>query len=151
MLITQFAYSEEFTSYIESVLGSGTRRPENNLVNDLYRGFLNRFPDSGGFNSWLGLMRNAQCTGAQAVRDLTYQIALGFVQSTEYGLRNRSNSQYVEDLYNGILRRGADPAGFIAWVNALNTTTRPQMVKLFTDSLEFQLRVQEVINAGCFQ
>ena len=151
MLITQFAYSDEFSAYIEGVLGSGTRRPENNLVNDLYRGFLGRFPDTAGFNSWLGLMRNAQCTGAQAVRDLTYQIALGFVQSTEYGLRNRNNSQYVEDLYNGILRRGADPAGFIVWVNALNTTTRSQMVKSFADSLEFQLRVQEVINAGCFQ
>ena len=116
MLITQFAYCDEFKLYIEGVLGSGASRPENSLVNDLYRGFLNRLPDTAGFNSWLGLMRNAQCAGSQQqIRDLSGQIALGFIQSAEYGLRNRNNSQYVEDLYNGILRRGADPGGFTGW------------------------------------
>ena len=112
MLISQFAYSDEFKLYIEGLFGSEAMRPENNLVNDLYRGFLNRFPETGGFNGWVALMRGAQCTGQQAVRDLSYQIALGFVQCPEYGLRNRNNSEYVEDLYNGILRRGADPGGF---------------------------------------
>ena len=151
MLITQFAYSEEFMLYMQSLFGSGATRPENNLVNDLYRGFLNRFPDTGGFNGWLDMMWNAQCTGAQAVRDLTYQIALAFVQSAEYALRNRNNQEYVEDLYNGILRRGADAAGFLNWVALLNNGTynREKLLQFFTDSPEFQLRVQEVINAGC--
>jgi hypothetical protein len=154
MLITQFGYSDEFSSYIEGILGSGTRRPENNLVNDFYRGFLARFPDTGGFNGWLGLMRNAQCAGLQQqIRDLAHQIALGFVQSVEYGLRNRNNSGYVEDLYNGILRRGADPGGFAFWLNLLNSGTynRQQVLQFFVDSPEFQTRVQEVIDAGCFQ
>ena len=96
-------------------------------------------------------MKGAQCTGEQAVRDATYQIALAFVQSAEYGLRGRDNWAYVEDLYNGILRRGADPGGYLHWVNLLNggAYTREQMLKEFTDSAEFQFRVQEVINAGC--
>jgi hypothetical protein len=96
-------------------------------------------------------MKGAQCTGEQAVRDVTYQIALAFVNSPEYGLRNRDNSQYVEDLYNGILRRGADPGGYLAWVNGVNggAYTREQALKEFTDCPEFQFRVQEVINAGC--
>jgi hypothetical protein len=151
MLITQFAYSDEFKLYVEGIFGPGTTRPEDNLVNDLYRGFLNRFPDSAGFDGWVALMRNAQCIGDQAVKDLTYQIALGFVQSQEYALRNRSNQEYVEDLYNGILRRGADPAGFTNWVTHLNsgTYTREQMLPLFTNSAEFQFRVQDIINAGC--
>ena len=119
-------------------------------MNDFYRGFLNRLPDSGGFNGWLSLMRTAQCTGAQAVRDLSHQIALLFSQSAEYALRNRNNSEYIEDLYNGILRRGADPAGFAGWINAVNTTmSRAQVLQAFTDSPEFQFRVTEVINAGC--
>ena len=153
MLISQFAYCEEFKLYVEGLFGSGATRPEDNLVNDLYRGFLNRFPDTAGFNGWVGLMRGAQCAGAQAVRDTTCQIALAFIQSVEYGLRGRNNLEYVEDLYNGILRRGGDPGGFVFWVNLLNswTYTRQQVLKFFTDSEEFQFRVLEVIDAGCLQ
>jgi hypothetical protein len=94
-------------------------------------------------------MRSAQCAGDQAVRNTTYQIALAFIQSAEYGLRARNNWEYVEDLYNGILRRGADAAGFLNWVTALNTMTREQVLQGFTNSPEFQFRVQEVIHAGC--
>ena len=97
-------------------------------------------------------MRTAQCAGAQQVKDLSYQIALGFVRSAEYALRNRDNQAYVDDLYNGILRRGADPAGFSYWVDFLNKGiyTREQMLPLFTNCAEFQLRIQDVIDAGCW-
>jgi hypothetical protein len=150
MLITQFAYSNEFKQFMTNSFGPDTTRPENNLVNDLYRGFLSRFPDDAGFNSYLTQMRTAQCTGADAVKNLSYQIALSFVQSAEYAARNRDNTGYVEDLYNGILRRGADCAGFLAWVNSLNSgTSRASVLKSFTDSTEFQTRVNAVIAAGC--
>ena len=94
-------------------------------------------------------MRIAQCQGAQAVRDLSYQISIAFIQSAEYTARNRTNGEYVEDLYNAILRRGADPAGFQAWVNNLNTMSRQQVLQGFTNSVEFQTRVNAVIAAGC--
>jgi len=59
----------------------------------------------------------------------------------------------VEDLYNGILRRGADPGGFAFWLNLLNSETynREQVLEFLVNSQEFQSRVQEVIDAGCFQ
>jgi hypothetical protein len=156
MLITEFANCEEFKLYLQGILGTMSTRPENNLVNDLYRGFLGRLPDSAGFNHWLKdnptmNMRSAQCGGAAAVRNLTYQIALAFIQCTEYANRKRDDNQYVEDLYNGILKRGADPTGYTHWVNLLKnrTYTRQQMLTLFTNSDEFQTRVQQVIDAGC--
>jgi hypothetical protein len=150
MLITQFAYSTEFKQFMTEMFGADTTRPENNLVNDLYRGFLSRFPDDAGFNSYLTQMRTAQCTGADAVKNLSYQIALSFVQSTEYAARNRDNTGYVEDLYNGILRRGGDCAGFTSWVSSLDSgATREDVLKSFTDSTEFQTRVNAVIAAGC--
>ena len=94
-------------------------------------------------------MRIAQCQGAQAVRDLCYQISLAFIQSAEYTARNRTDEEYVEDLYNAILRRGADPAGYLGWVNNLNTMSRQQVLQAFTNSAEFQTRVDAVIAAGC--
>jgi hypothetical protein len=149
--LNYFVYSSEFKLYMEGLFGVGATRPENNLVNDFYRGFLNRLPDSTGFLGYLGLMRAAQCTGAQAVEDLSHEIALGFIQSAEYGLRARADSQFVEDLYDGILRRGALPSEVSYWVTFLGTGTRAEALQYFTDSPEFQIRVQEVIQSGCFQ
>jgi len=147
--LNYFVYSAEFELYMEGIFGVGTTEPENNLVNDFYRGILGRLPDTGGFNGYLGLMRAAQCTGAQQVRDLSNQIALGFIQSAEYGLRGRTDSQYVEDLYDAILHRGALPLEVNYWLNYLTTSTREQALQFFTDSPEFQIRVQEVIDVGC--
>jgi hypothetical protein len=150
MLITQFAYSNEFKQLMTNTFGADTTRPENNLINDFYRGFLNRFPDNAGFNTYLTQMRQAQCTGATAVKNLSYQIALSFVQSSEYAARNRNNTGYVDDLYNAILRRGGDCSGFTAWVNSLESgMTRVQVLQAFIASPEFQDRVQDVIDAGC--
>ncbi|MBI5676061.1 MAG: DUF4214 domain-containing protein [Nitrospirae bacterium] len=79
------------------------------------------------------------------------QIALNFLQSQEYANRNTSNSEYIEDLYNGILRRGAELAGYQSWLTALNggIYTRQTMLTAFVNSTEFQVRVQQVIDAGC--
>jgi hypothetical protein len=144
-----FIFSAEFNTYMTGLFGASTARPENNLVNDFYRGILSRLPDTMGFNYWLGLMRTAQCTGAQQVRDLSHQIASLFVASAEYVARARTNSGYVEDLYDAILRRGAAPWEVNYWVNYLGTATREQALQGFTDSNEFQTRVQAVIDACC--
>jgi hypothetical protein len=147
-----FIYSPEFAQVLQATFGNVRTRPENNLVNDFYRGLLARFPDVDGYNFWLGQMRNAQCTNAQQVREVSRQIALLFIQSQEYANRNRTNSQFVEDLYDAVLRRGADPGGFSYWVNQLiSGATRQALLDTFVNSPEFQGRVQNVIAAGCMQ
>jgi FtsP/CotA-like multicopper oxidase with cupredoxin domain len=153
MVITQFAYSDEFKTYMTSIFGPDTTRPENNMLNDFYRGILNVFPDDTGFNFWLVLMRTSQCLNDPlSLRNLCQDIALSFVQSPQYQARNRTDVEYLEDLYNAILRRGADAAGFQFWVNELTGgMTREQVLQLFTASLEFQTRVNTVIAAGCLQ
>jgi len=151
LLLNYFIFSAEFKTYMDGIFGDTSVRPEYNLVNDLYRGMLSRLPDDGGFNYWLAQMQDAQCSGnAQAIRDYTLQLALLFLNSQEYANRNTSNSEYIEDLYNGILRRGAELAGYQYWLGVLNGgMTRPAMLQLFVDSAEFQARVTDVINAGC--
>ncbi|TNF55698.1 DUF4214 domain-containing protein, partial [bacterium] len=150
LLLNYFIFSEEFKIYMDELFGSCLVRPEYSLVNDLYRGFLARLPDNDGYNSWLTLMQEAQCTGEQAVQDLTNEIGLFFLHSDEYAARGTDNSEYIEDLYNGILRRGAELGGYLAWLTNLNTgMTREQALQGFVNSDEFQGRVQEVIDAGC--
>ncbi len=151
IVLNFFVFSPEFSAYIEGIFGVSAARPENNLVNDFYRGIMSRLPDTPGFNFWLGLMRTAQCTGAQAVQDLSYQIALGFIQSAEYAAKARTNAGYVEDLYDAVMRRSASPDEVNYWVGVLDaaTMTREQVLQFFTGAPEFQNRVNAVIAAGC--
>jgi glucose/arabinose dehydrogenase len=150
MLVTEFAHSDEFTAFLQNTFSVVTTRPENNLVNDFYRGFLNRFPDNAGFNHWLAQMQAAQCAGATAVRNVSRQIATDFFRSPEYTSRARNNEGFVEDLYNAILARGADASGFVHWIDMLNAgRTRIQVLNDFIASPEFSSRVDNVIAAGC--
>jgi len=150
-VLNNFIFSPEFGAYVEGIFGVSVVGPENILVNDFYRGILSRLPDTVGFNYWLGQMRGAQCAGsAQQIRDLSHQIALGFIQSTEYLGLGRTDGQFLEDLYDAVLRRAAAPWEINYWLTYLGTATRGQALQGFTDSNEFQIRVTEVIDAGCF-
>jgi bacillopeptidase F len=147
-----FAYSEEFRLRLEDMFGKAATRPENNLVNDFYRGFLARLPDTDGFNFWVSLIRDAQCATPQNIEDLSFQIALGFTQSPEYASKNRGNREYVEDLYESILHRSAGPVDEIGyWMDLLNSSllNREQTLRFFTGSAEFQIRLQKIVDAGC--
>jgi hypothetical protein len=58
----------------------------------------------------------------------------------------------VEDLYEAIVRRSADPVNEIGyWTDLLNLglLNREQVLGSFADSAEFQIRLQEIIDAGC--
>jgi glucose/arabinose dehydrogenase len=165
LLLNYFIFAEEFRTYMEQLFGICPIGPEYALVNDLYRGFLARLPENDGFNSWLALMQEAQCTGVQAVRDLTNQIGLDFIHSPEYMTRNPEfldppdnqiknpdfSSEFVTNLYDAVLRRGAELAGYLAWKEQYDsdTLTKEEILQFFVDSVEFQTRVQEVIDAGC--
>jgi hypothetical protein len=151
MVITSFANSPEYKALLTGYFGIDTRRPENNLLNDLYRGILNRFPENDGFKFWLDLMRDAQCAGNPvALKNLCGQIAVNFTHSAEYVARGRNCQGFVEDLYNAILRRGADAPGFLFWVNLCNSSySRDAILQEFINGPEFQGRVQTVVDAGC--
>jgi hypothetical protein len=152
-ILNHFASSEEFRLLLDGIFGMTRTRSENNLVNDFYRGFLGRLPEAEGFNTWLEFMRNAQCLGIGQVWDASYQMAFDFVHSAEYALENNDDRRFVEDLYDGILRRGPDIEGLNFWVTSLvgETFTRDQVLNFFVDSPEFHQRVQELMDTGCLQ
>ena len=153
VVLNYFSYSAEFSQYTGRIFGTDIKRPEPNLVNDFYRGFFNRLPDTESFNNYLSLMRTAQCIGLQQVRDVCTQISLNFIRSSEYTNRNRNNTEFVEDLYNGILRRGAQIGEINYWKGLLNNNTynREQILDFFLNSAEFTIKLQSVVDAGCYE
>ena len=151
VVLVSFMFSPEFTGFAQNIFGNTAARAEVDMVMDFYRGILSRLPDTNGFNYWVQQFRTAQCQGAAAVNAQVEAISNAFITSGEYTARNRTNPQYVGDLYNAFLRRGGDAAGVQAWINELNTRNRSQVRQAFIASQEFQARVTAVVNQGCLQ
>lgn len=146
-----FLFSAEFDAYMRGVFGQTTARAEVDTVLDFYRGLLGRLPDSSGVDSWLREFRKAQCDGPTALVGAVQSISTAFAQSAEYAARNRSNAQYVGDLYNAFLRRGGDLSGVTFWINQIGSgaATRASVLQSFIASPEFSARVQRMAAEPC--
>jgi len=151
VVLVAFMFSDEFRAFTASIFGNTSVRRELDAVMDFYRGLLARLPDGGGFNFWVQRFRTAQCTGPGAVTAEAEAVSGEFARGAEYAGRNRSNTQYVGDLYNAILRRGGDGPGVQFWINAIESgvLTREAVRQQFVQSPEFQARVLQIIAEGC--
>ena len=156
VVVLSFMFSAEFDAYTSAALGSGSAmRPETAVVVDFYRGAFERLPDSDGLRYWVNRFREAQCmppsqTVAAAHRT-AIEIARGFFTSAEYVASGATDADYVADLYNAFLRRGAEPSGFEYWVAQLagGHQHREQVRRGFIESPEFNARVEAIATAGC--
>jgi hypothetical protein len=149
VVLASFMFSPEFSSFTQGIFGNTAARPEVNLVMDMYRGLLGRTPDSGGFDFWVARLRAAQCAGAGAVYTEVENLSSGFLNSGEFVNRNRSDGQFVGDLYNAFLRRGGDNGGVQFWIGQVGTMGRNGERQQFIATSEFGARVNAVIAAGC--
>ena len=100
------------------------------FVEHMYTVALGRGSDTDGLAYW--------CKELAGNKQNAADIAYGFFFSTEYKQKNRSNEQFVDDLYETILGRKADPEGKAAWVKALkNGRSRESVLAGFVNSTEF--------------
>jgi hypothetical protein len=53
-VIFWFMFSNGFRTFTQGIFGSTAARPEVDMVMDLFRGILNRFPDTAAFNAFVG-------------------------------------------------------------------------------------------------
>ncbi len=151
-VIFWFMFSTEFSTFTQGIFGAPVVRAEINMVMDFFRGILNRTPDTTAFNFWVGQLRTAQCQGAGAVYAKANEMSYSFLFTLpEYPARNRTNTQFVSDMYNAFLRRGGAASEVNFWINQLNTggMDRNTVRANFINSPEFGGRVNGVISAGC--
>ena len=146
-----FLFSAEFDIYMKGLFGETGARAESDLVVDFYRGVLSRLPDENGYRYWLERLRGAQCIGASAVLAEVETISNAFVASPDYAGRRRQDHEFLTDMYNAFLRRGADLGGFMDWGQKIRVgMTRDAVRRAFVASVEFQSRVQAVLAQGCY-
>ena len=98
----------------------------------LYGATLDREPDSGGLDYWVGLLK-----GGMSIEDA----AGGFTNSPEFQAKYGAldDTQFATLLYGNVLDRAPDLGGLAYWLNLLGTgTSRTEVVAGFSDSPEYQ-------------
>jgi hypothetical protein len=99
-------------------------------VRSLYYAILDRQPDEGGVKTWklwLSKGKSREWVISQ------------FFRSQEYLGRNKNNTEYVRDLYQGVLGRQPDSGGLEHWVNRLNSgSSRQSVLNGFLNSSEYR-------------
>jgi len=110
----------------------------------LYQAAFNRIPDKAGLGYWIGQLDS----GAETLN----HAAAGFVNSTEfkklYG-DNITDNAFMTALYNNVLHRNPDQAGFDYWNGRIKAgMTRPDILASFSESAENFAQVIGQISHG---
>jgi hypothetical protein len=87
-------------------------------ITHYYTNILNRAPDAGGSAYWRSEATRLQSMGASPV-EAYIAMAANFFASAEYVARNRSSSDFIEDLYKTFFNRASDAGGKAYWLDQM--------------------------------
>ena len=109
----------------------------------IYQAGLNRQPDSIGLGYWIKELDSGRSLES---------VAKSFIDSAEfrrlYGA-NPSDAEFVELVYNNVLGRDSDAAGFRYWTNELaDGLTRARLLASFSESAENITNVADSVANG---
>lgn len=118
---------------IDAMMNNGEFTPNYQAIR-LYLAYFNRLPDNAGLNHWVGVLKSKPGS--------LNRVSSAFAGSAEfvntYGPLN--HPEFVALVYNNVLLRPPDLAGFTYWVGRLDAgLTRGELMVLFSDSAEFVL------------
>ncbi len=106
------------------------------IQNFFYWAFL-RYPNSTELAYWDDILRTAYPQGQSAMLSAMRELGMTVFESAEYAARNRSNHDYVYDLYKTFLMREPDSGGWAAWENYVPQIGRENVRHGFEYSVEF--------------
>ena len=101
------------------------------FVTRCYEVALGRNPDTTGYNNYLNNLTAGKACGGQ--------VAHNFIFSQEYINKNKSNTEFVNDLYQMFFGRGRGSGEGQSWINELDAGVkdREQVFNGFVNSQEF--------------
>ena len=100
------------------------------FVRRCYSLALQREPEEEGLNNWVNSIKNGERVGSTVV--------YWFIFSDEYVSQNKTDEEFVNDLYTMFLGRPADQEGYDTWCGLLQEGwSREQVFGGFANSVEF--------------
>ena len=108
----------------------------------LYQAAFDRTPDKAGLGFWIDSIDK----GVSLV-----DAARGFVNSAEFASlygANTTDAQYLNAVYQNVLHRAPDAAGYDFWLHSIQVVSRAQVLADFSESAENQAQVIGSIVSG---
>jgi len=106
------------------------------FIESLYQNIQGREPDSGGLEFWVRALQSGTHTGAST--------SGFFFFSDEYIARNRTDEEFINDLYNTCMGRDADDGGMDYWLSQMaQGASRKLVLNAFLTGPEFAERCAE--------
>ena len=122
--------TDDIKGVFDQVTGLNT---DSGKIFRLYNAAMNRFPDVDGLKYWI----EKYSSGENDDRSVASSFLVSSEFEESYG-ENISNSRYVEVLYQNVLGRDYDQAGYDYWLGSLNNgiETRHELLLGFSESAE---------------
>ena len=139
-VVSLFAQSTEFSTYIKGQFPGLDGQPARNLVTAMYIGLLDRLVDTDGLNYFSGLFASAYtASGIEGVRAEARNLGRLILASAEYQSKNPTNATHVERLYRGYLGRFPATNELSYWTGELDAgrQTTDSLIDAFAASAEF--------------
>jgi len=123
-------------------------------VQNTFQMALGRQPNATEQSYWNDILRAALAHGGvlahgqTAMVLATREMGKTLFESADYALRNRSNHDYVYDLYETYLLRSPDSGGWVFWEGVVPSVGREDVRRAFDESGEFAYNVSTVTSGG---
>ena len=117
----------------------------------IYQASFGRIPDEAGVRYWVGILDSLDEAGWSEYEKEQY-LARQFIESEEFKLlygTNLTDEDYIDAMYQNVLGRLPDQAGYDFWVGELELGfTREHILVAFTESEENGIRTADNVDDG---
>jgi RHS repeat-associated protein len=114
------------------------------FIKNFYQAALNRQPTSAELQSWNNLLRQSYYQGQAQLLQAAKNMGQQIFTSNEYLNRNRTDHEYVYDLYKAYLQRDPEQPAWDTWTSDVATVGRDNVRGGFDASLEFAQKMSSV-------
>lgn len=121
---------------------------DNDYVQRWFSYALNRSGNSTESGYWNDLLRAAYAHAQTSMVMSSRELGKTLFESAEYAARNRSNHDYVYDLYQTYFMRNPDSGGWSYWEGLVPSVGRENVRRAFDESPEFATKVATVTLTG---
>jgi RHS repeat-associated protein len=117
-------------------------------VQNFFQGAFNRQPTPAELQSWSELLRQNYYQGQARLLAAAQYMGEQLFHTNEYNSRNRSDREYVYDLYSAYLQRGPDQPSWDTWTGLVATSGRDAVRRGFDQSQEFADKMATLCPGG---
>ncbi|GAB3458933.1 hypothetical protein GCM10027321_15500 [Massilia terrae] len=108
----------------------------------IYQAAFDRLPDPGGYAYWLNAMDKGMTLSQMSA------LVLANKEATDIYMADPSDQYFLTQLYHHVLHRDPDAAGLSYWLANVHSSTRADVMVMFSESPENQAQVIGSIQNG---